>query len=832
MNLLKKVAFAFVLLCLGTAVYAQQAPVTKANYELAERFSSKKVGTMVFSTTVVPHWFKNSDKFWYNYKTGEGTKYYIVDPSAGTKKEIWDMAELAAEISEITKDPFDAQHLPIRDLKLVDDKYFTFYIQSNLMVPKKEKKVEGKEDEAKKESKPAKPVQKEKKKFQFQYNIATGELLDITDQEEQEKNYPSWANVSPDGNYALFSKKFNIWYMDKENLEKAMENSKDTTIVEIQLTTDGTKDFSYGSSRGSDPYATEKDFEKRSFCPAVWSPDSKHFALVRSDRSKIKDLWVINVLANPRPRLESYKYQMPGEPSPKQYLYLFNMESKEGKVIKTDAFKDQSLSIRRAPMTHAHLYNKYNPSKWLGDNNKFYISRTSRDLKRVDICTVNVDSDSCNTVIEERLNTYVETRDLKVINNGTELIHWSERDGWAHLYLYGADGKLKNRITKGDFHVEEILGIDQARRVVYFTACGKDKSLNPYYMHLYSANLDGSNMKLLNKGDFDSHDISVCDDTKYFVSNHSRVDTTPESALYDNTGRKIMDLERADLSRLFASGYKFPEIFTVKAGDGVTDLYGVMYKPFDFDSTKHYPIIEYVYPGPQTEANNSHWSKSMDRIDRLAQLGFIVVTVGNRGGHPNRSKWYHNFGYGNLRDYGLEDKKVVVQQLAARHKFINGKKVGIHGHSGGGFMSTAAILKYPDFFTAAVSCAGNHDNSIYNRWWSEQHHGILEEITAKGDTTFRYSINTNQQIAPNLKGHLLLVTGDVDNNVHPGGTIRVVNALIRANKRFDLLVLPGQRHSFGDMTEYFFWRMADHFSKYLMDDNTPRPVDIHEMNNN
>lgn len=832
MNLLKKVAFAFVLLCLGTAVYAQQTPVTKANYELAERFSSKKVGTMVFSTTVVPHWFKNSDKFWYNYKTGEGTRYYIVDPSAGTKKEIWDMAELAAEISEITKDPFDAQHLPIGDLKLVDDKYFTFYIQSNLMVPKKEKKVEGKEGEAKKESKPAKPAQKEKKKFKFQYNIATGELLDITDQEEEEKNYPAWANVSPDGSYAIFSKKFNIWYMDKENLEKATENSKDTTIVEIQLTTDGTKDFSYGSSRGSDPYATEKDFEKRSFCPAVWSPDSKHFALVRSDRSKIKDLWVINVLANPRPRLESYKYQMPGEPSPKQYLYLFNMESKEGKVIKTDAFKDQSLSIRRTPMTHAHLYNKYNPSKWLGDNNKFYISRTSRDLKRVDICTVNVDSDSCNTVIEERLNTYVETRDLKVINNGTELIHWSERDGWAHLYLYGADGKLKNRITKGDFHVEEILGIDQARRVVYFTACGKDKSLNPYYMHLYSANLDGSNMKLLNKGDFDSHDISVCDDTKYFVSNHSRVDTTPESALYDNTGRKIMDLERADLSRLFASGYKFPEIFTVKAGDGVTDLYGVMYKPFDFDSTKHYPIIEYVYPGPQTEANNSHWSKSMDRIDRLAQLGFIVVTVGNRGGHPNRSKWYHNFGYGNLRDYGLEDKKVVVQQLAARHKFINGKKVGIHGHSGGGFMSTAAILKYPDFFTAAVSCAGNHDNNIYNRWWSEQHHGILEEITAKGDTTFRYSINTNQQIAPNLKGHLLLVTGDIDNNVHPGGTIRVVNALIRANKRFDLLVLPGQRHSFGDMTEYFFWRMADHFSKYLMDDNTPRPVDIHEMNNN
>jgi dipeptidyl aminopeptidase/acylaminoacyl peptidase len=293
-----------------------------------------------------------------------------------------------------------------------------------------------------------------------------------------------------------------------------------------------------------------------------------------------------------------------------------------------------------------------------------------------------------------------------------------------------------------------------------------------------------------------------------------------------------MDLEEADLSQLFARGYKFPEIFTVKAGDGITDLYGVMYKPFDFDSTKLYPIIEYVYPGPQTEANNSSWTKSMDRVDRLAQLGFIVVTVGNRGGHPNRSKWYHNFGYGNLRDYGLEDKKVTVQQLAARHPFINGNKVGIHGHSGGGFMSTAAILKYPDFFSAAVSCAGNHDNSIYNRWWSEQHHGVLEEVSEKGDTTFKYSINTNQQLAKNLKGNLLLIHGDIDNNVHPGNTIRVVDALIRANKRFQMLILPGQRHAFGDMTEYFFWRMADHFCEYLIGDSQKNEIDIKQMNNN
>ena len=262
----------------------------------------------------------------------------------------------------------------------------------------------------------------------------------------------------------------------------------------------------------------------------------------------------------------------------------------------------------------------------------------------------------------------------------------------------------------------------------------------------------------------------------------------------------------------------------------MTDLYGVIYKPFDFDPNKSYPVIEYVYPGPQVEATNYFWSQGMNRVDRLAQVGFIVVTVGNRGGHPNRSKWYHNYGYGNLRDYGLEDQKYALQQLAAQRPYMDIKRVGIHGHSGGGFMSTAAILSYPDFYKAAVSCAGNHDNSIYNRWWSEQHHGILEKITEKGDTTFVYSIDKNADLAKNLKGRLLLVHGDIDDNVHPGNTMRVVNALIRANKRFDMLILPGQRHGFGDMDEYFFWRMADHFSEWLLGDYE-NSVDIVQMNN-
>ncbi len=819
---MKKLFLAIALLTCAAA-YAQQTPVTKANYDLAERFSAKKINQMVFSTEVRPQWFKNSDKFWYTYKTTQGTEYYIVDPVAGTKKKIWDMGKLAAQISAITKDPFDAQHLPIEKLKLTDnDKSFEFEIKTSLMVPKKEKPGD------KKPEKGGKPA-KENKVFRFKWDIAQGKLTDITEQ-EKEKDYPRWANISPDGKYAIYGKNYNLWYMDMENLKKAMENEKDSTIVEHQLTKDGSKEFPY-AGRGMYGGNHEEDTTKRTGAYAAWSPDSKHFALTRNDMSNIKELWVIDILANPRPKLEGYKYQMPGEPGPKAYLYLFDFENKSSRTIDIAAFKDQSVSVERAPIKSADMYGKYVPMKWLGDNSKFYFTRQSRDQKRVDLCSVDVATGECKVILHEELNTYVETRDFEFFNNGSEFVHWSERDGWAHLYLYSADGTLKNQITQGEYHVEEVLGIDAAKRVVYFTACGKEKGINPYYLYVYSANLDGSNVKLLNKGDYDNK-ANMSDDNKYFVNNYSRVDCAPKTALYDNTGRKIMDLEEADLSQLFARGYKFPEIFTVKAGDGITDLYGVMYKPFDFDSTKLYPIIEYVYPGPQTEAVNSSWSKSMDRVDRLAQLGFIVVTVGNRGGHPNRSKWYHNYGYGNLRDYGLEDKKVTVQQLAARHPFINGNKVGIHGHSGGGFMSTAAILKYPDFFTAAVSCAGNHDNSIYNRWWSEQHHGVLEEVSAKGDTTFKYSINTNQQLAKNLKGNLLLIHGDIDNNVHPGNTMRVVDALIKANKRFQMLILPGQRHAFGNMTEYFFWRMADHFCEYLIGDSQKEEIDIKQMNNN
>ena len=795
----------------GMAQSRQERMVRTPNYELAERFSAKRIGQMVFSTSVRPVWFRNGDKFLYAWKTSDGTQYYIADPKAGKTEPVFDMDKLAMQITEIMRDPFDAKHLPISNISIdpENDGVLKFDIKSTREKTDTTGKATG-----------------EKLTYHFRYEIA-GKKLTYDTADKKEK-YPDWANVSPDGLTGVYMKNSNLFYMDTLNLRKAAEDPKDSTLIEHRITSDGYKDFCYGINNYSGN--TETDTTKRVFpSELVWSPDSRHIAVMRWDMAPLKDFWVINSLTQPRPTLETYKYQMPGEPGPKGHLYVFSTSDWTSRQVKINAFKDQDLIMQPDVRTTDDQFDEFYGSRWLGDDNGFYLTRMSRDLKRMDICYVGVDSDSTRTVISERMNTYVESRQTRLLDGGRKMIHWSERNGWANLYLYNADGTLIRNLTEGAYHVDDVLAVNEKEGYVLFRACGKEKGENPYQMHVYRVSLQGGEPKMLDIPDMNI-DAIASDDGKYFIANYSRVDCKPASALFDATGKKVCDLGEADFSLLFAAGYKFPEIFKVKAADGITDLYGAIYKPFDFDSTKVYPICDYVYPGPQVEANNISWSRGFTRTDRLAQLGFIVITVGNRGGHPDRSKWYHNYGYGNLRDYGLEDQKYAIQQLGARYSWIDLNRVGIHGHSGGGFMSTAAMLKYPDFFKAAVSCAGNHDNSIYNRWWSEQHHGITEKVEA-GDTTFVYSIETNPEIASNLKGHLMLVHGDIDNNVHPANTIRVVNALIRANKRFDMLILPGQRHGFGDMNEYFFWRMADYYCEWLMGSSKRDEVNIKEMNN-
>lgn len=791
------------LMLLGLALQAMPSVSQERlpEYLQAEKFTREKLNTMLFSTKVDPHWFPTGNDFWFEYKTSEGTSWYVVDPDARRKTPLFDRDELASQLTEIVHDPFEARHLPIQNLKVKEDgRTFTFEVTSSQ--DKKPKK-----DDKKKADTPEKEV------FYFSYDYPTRKLTLLTEEAKEPKRL-DWASVSPDGQTVVYAKDCNLYRMSIADYRKAQKDEKDSTIVEIQLTKDGSEHFGYGipySILNTDTLCNGK----RRGVWGYWSPDSKHFVTVVTDERKVKDLWVINSTASPRPTLETYRYQMPGEmDAPEDHLYIFDMTTNTRKEIRTAAWKNQTLMLENRPYQMKERDAEFIPDVWQGDNNRFFLTRSSRDLHRIDVCTYTIGQDSIVPIVKERMNTYQETRPIQVFNGGKEFIQWSERDGWAHLYLYDDQGNLKNRITKGPWHVERVVKVDPATRTIYFTANGREANENPYYEHLYKVNADGSGLKRLTEGEY-FHETDMDDDARFIVDNYSRVNTVPNAVLIDRNGNKVMDLQESDFSQLFAAGYQFPELFTVKAADGVTDLYGVMYKPYNFDSTKVYPIVDYVYPGPQVEAVYYPFTRMSVRTDRLAQAGFIVISVGQRGGHPSRSKWYHNYGYGNMRDYPLADHKAAVEQLAARYKYIDIDRVGIHGHSGGGFMSTAAILQYPDFYKAAVSCAGNHDNRIYNRWWSETHHGVKEEITEKGDTTFVYKIATNPEIAKQLKGHLMLVHGDIDNNVHPANTIRVVDALIRANKRFEMLILPGQRHGFGDMDEYFYWRMVDFFSRWL-----------------
>jgi dipeptidyl-peptidase 4 len=858
---MKRVVFVIslmvIFLAATPAVWTQASPHTKANYDLAAQWTTQKVAKLVFDGNVTPHWLESGDKFWYSYETSQGRSFMIVDPLTRTKKPIFDNARMAAMLTKIVLSPYDAQHLPIRTIKFINkDTAIRFEIEVptdsdvalgekivkaaeiNKEIVDKEKEKEKEQDKEKKEQDKATPPAKEEPKTKtlyFEYDLGSAKLTILEKYKAPDKR-PGWASVSPDEKTVIFGRGFNLFTMDADNFKLAQKKADDKAIKEIQLTTDGEEHFSYTRDLNDEQkkeYQKDEKDRKDFRAPAigiVWSKDSKKIACVRNDERKVGDLWVINSLANPRPTLETYRYAMPGEENqPQPELFVLDLGTKAKLKIKADRYKDQTISISTAPRKALDRErDNPPPAQWLSDtSDKLYFGRQSRDLHRYEVCLADTATGEVKALFEEVLNTYVDVQPLRLIDGGKEMIWWSERDGWGHYYLYDGNGKLKNQITAGEFTGQGIDGVDEKTRVLYFEACGREAKEDPYYMHLYRINLDGTGLRLLNPGDA-THSAETNDTTKYFVENFSRVDQGPRSQLRDMLGNVLLDLETTDVSALIAAGFKYPEPFKVKADDGITDLYGVIYRPFDFDANKKYPIIAYVYPGPQTESVSKTFVPRSSSM-QLAQFGFIVIEIGNRGGNPQRSKWYHNYGYGNLRDYGLADKKRAIEQLAQLHPYLDMNKVGIFGHSGGGFMTAAALLVYPDFFKVGVSSSGNHENNIYNRWWSEKHHGVKEVEGKEGKVTFEYAIEKNSEIAKNLKGHLLLVTGDIDNNVHPANTIRLANALVRANKRFDFFLFPGQRHGYGDMGDYWSWIRADYFCKWLLGDFS-QTVDLMELN--
>jgi dipeptidyl-peptidase-4 len=837
---------------------AASLPV-EPNYDLEARFLPDQVGKLVFDVAVTPHWFSESDRFWYSYQTTEGTRYYVVDPVKRSKTLLWDNAKVAAALSTLTNFPYDAQHLPIKRLKLVEKDTrmrFEVEIRKNAVVPnepKKEKSQEDIEEQAKEgETKQAEqagqaapqagqPAEKpeDTRKLYFEYDLAAGKVTRL-DNFEAPKKKAMWASVSPDGKTVVFTRAHNLYAMDAENYAKAQKKAGDASVVETQLTTDGVEKYSYARVLLPEQEEQLKKENKGDTnkvgvrSPAVtihWSKDSKKFALEREDDRKVGDYWVIHSLTNPRPILESRTYPLPGEANvPVSEIDVLDVASKQRAVVQPKSFVDEELAIAdaaqlekdREEMREEQEENKDNLTplprlspRWVSDtSDKLYFTSRSRDFRRADVYVADSATGKARKLIEERSNVWISMKPLRLVENGKELLWWSERDGWGHYYLYDGEGKLKNQVTSGEYVTDQIVSLDEKARVMYFTANGREATEDPYYVHLYRTGLDGAGLKLLTPGNF-THLVSAPDSGKYFEDTYSRVDTAPKSVLIDGQGAQLAELETTDVTQLMEAGYKYPETFKVKADDGVTDLYGVMYKPFDFDANRKYPVIEFVYPGPQTESVTKAFSPKSPNIP-LAQLGFIVIEVGARGGSPQRDKWYDSYGYGNLRDYGLADKKAAAERLAATRTYMDLSRVGMWGHSGGGFMTAAAMMQYPDFYKVGWSESGNHDNNVYGFTWSEKYHGVREETQKDGTEKFVYEIDKNSELAKNLKGHLMLTTGDMDDNVSMVNTMRVADTLIKANKRFEMLVFPGMRHSYMPINNYVIMARGDFFCRWLL----------------
>jgi len=763
---MKRIWFIQILLALALFSSAQ-----KADFKAAEKFRADNLTPKYGDLAVNPNWIEESDIFWYSFKTSSGKNYYYVNAATRSKQPMFESKYMAAELRKLTHHPYNDLDLPLKDI-LFEKKSttrFTFVVDST----------------------------------KFLFDITTQKLA-IKDSTWKGKKNPLWAKYSSDSLWIAYAKNHNLYLM----------KAKDKDSIEIQLTTDGERYYSFASN------SEDTTKNKKVRANVDWFKNSKKLYVERQDERKVKDLFVIDVLAQPRPKLESYRYSMPGEQFvPQTELVIFDVATKKRIDVNLKKWKDQSINIAWSSQKAA---------------DKLILIRKDRPLKNLDVCLVNAETGALSVLFSEETWPYFnnEYTRLSVINEGNDIIWWSEGTGWGQLYLYDGKGNLKNQITNGYFVTGRVERIDTLGRMIYFEGFGREERVHPYYSMKYKASIDKGAMTLITK-EGANHSFTMSKSNKYFVDTYSTVDKVPEAVLRDNTGNIILKLEKADLSQLFKTGWKMPETIVVKAKDGVTDLYGVMYKPFNFDSTRKYPVISFVYPGPQTESVQYSFTVTGGKNVALAQLGFIVVNFGHRGGSPQRNDYYHTFGYNDLRDYPLADDKYGIEQLADKYKFIDINRVGIYGHSGGGFMSTAAILSYPDFYKVAVSSSGNHDNNIYNQWWGETYNGVSEvekKIGKKGEVkdslnkkkeveiNFKGVVEKNQDIAKNLKGYLLLVTGDIDNNVHPGNTLRVVDALIKANKRFDFMMLPGQRHAYGNDIPYFDRLMWYYFAEHLLGD--------------
>lgn len=753
---------------------AQPRALTTEDYAHAEKFMAYNTNSLVFGS-VRPSWLPN-DRFWYRATSAEGSEFVLVDAARDTSGPAFDHVKLAAALSAAAGASYDPRHLPFNEIEFSPDEQAIFF------------RVGSRRWQCARDGGQCSPDTRPQTSGGGRGGRGG-------------RGGPGGAppqSVSPDGKRAVFIRDYNLWLRDL------------ATRKETQLTADGVKDFGY---------ATDNAGWTSSDRPIVlWSTDSKKIATYQQDQRGVGEMYLVSTKVG-HPEMRAWKYPLPGDKVITMIQRVI-IDLDGPRVIRLQMPPDQHRSTLCDDVTCRG--GEFSDVEWNPDASHLAFVSTSRDHKREQLRVTDAATGAIRDVMGETVSTFYESGNgainWRYLPASNEIIWFSERDNWGQLYLYDlTTGRLKNQITTGEGNVTQLLHVDEKNRVLYFLAVGKEKGRNPYFSHLYRIDFDGKNMKLLSPENA-NHEVTLAPSGRYFVDSYSTPDTPPVAVLRDADGKLIRTIQKADISKLLAMGWQPPAPFTVKARDGVTDLYGLMFKPTNLDPGKKYPIINHIYPGPQTgSVGTRSFSAARGDAQALAELGFVVIELDGMG-TPWRSKKFHEAYFGDMGDNTLPDQVTGMKQLAERFPWIDIHRAGIYGHSGGGFATGDAMFRYPDFFKVGIAESGNHDNREYEDDWAEKWQGLLAE---NPDGTTSYDNQANENIAKNLKGHLLLAHGTMDNNVPPNNTLLVVDALIRANKDFDLLMLPNQAHGYGQDTNYMTRRRWDYFVRYLMGAEPP-----------
>ncbi|MBA6351911.1 DPP IV N-terminal domain-containing protein [Colwellia sp. BRX10-6] len=737
-----------------TLLSAKQLSVD--DYKKAEQQLSSYTSKLVTGTVDYPLWSSN-DTLVYRSHTEDGDKFFKVDINSQKKSLAFDHKKLAESLARITDSEVNHDKFPFTQVEFISANNIKFSVKA--------------------------------KSYQCDLTHYLCQLDELSQKSAE--------NLSPDGKRAVFIRDHNLWLRDL------------ITDKESQLTTDGIKDFGYATNNAG--------WVRRDSPVVTWAPDSKKLTTFKHDGRNVGDMGIVSTAVG-HPTIDVWKYPLPGD----EHIFAIHRV-----VIDVESKKVTPLDM--APDAHRSTITDHVAGRkgelldidWADDSKTFAFVSSTRDHKTATLKIADAKTGKVKLVMSETQKSFFESGvdgiSWQYLEKSNEAIWFSQRSNWGHLYLIDlATGKVKQQITQGDWTVIELLHVDQQTGKLIFTGAGKEGS-DPYYHYLYSVNKDGSELTLLTP-EKKHHRITLNKAGTHFLDRAATPTTAEISRVRAVSNNKELTIETMDISQLKASGWQAPVEFIVKDRNGENDIYGLMYKPTNFDASQSYPVVNYLYPGPQVGSiRGRHFRSSRGDNQAIAELGFIVIEI-DALGTPGRSKAFHEFYYGNMGDSGIPDQVSAIEQLAKRHNWIDVTRVGIWGHSGGGFASTRALLTFPNFYKVAVSQAGNHDNRNYADEWGEKYHG-LEVIDEEGISN--YDSQANQLSVDSLQGKLLIAHGTTDTNVPPYNTLIVVEALIKANKDFDMLMLPNRGHGFA-REPYMMRKRWDYFVEHLMGATPPK----------